>query len=117
MEWLGNVEPSLDDALSDPLILSVIARSRRSPDDVQRLVAGLAQSVRARSPEESQIKPDRVHASGPGAPLTPPGAPHVAKSSDAPTSSNVIPGACSADPSVSFPRKVLRLLRSALSHQ
>jgi hypothetical protein len=105
MEWLGNVEPSLDDALSDPLILSVIAGSGRSPDDVRRLVAGLAQSVRA------HIEPDRVHASGPGAPLAPHGP------SDAPTSTNVISEACSADPSVSLPRKVLRLLRSALSHQ
>lgn len=102
MEWLGNVEPSLDDALSDPLILSVIATSGRSPDDVRRLVARLA---------------DRIHGSRPGVHLTPPSAPHVAKSSGAPTSTSVISGACPADPSVSLPRKVLRLLRSALSHQ
>jgi hypothetical protein len=114
MEWQGNVEPSLDDALSDPLILSVIAAGGRSPEDVRRVVASLAQSVRARSPEETQTKTDRVHPSGPDGPSTPPGTPHAA---DAPTSTSTIPVACSSRPSLSFPRKVLHLLRRALSHQ
>jgi hypothetical protein len=117
MEWLGNVEPSLDDALSDPLILSVIATSDRSPDDVRRLVASLAQSVRAQSPEETQTKIDRVHPNGPDGRSTPPGAPHAAKPLDAPTSTSAIPVACSGSPSLSLPRKVLRLLRGALSHR
>jgi hypothetical protein len=117
MEWLGNVEPSLDDALSDPLILSVIAAGGRSPEDVRRLVASLAQSVRAQSPEEAQTKIERVHPNGPGGRSTPPGAAHGAKPLDAPTSTSTIPVACSGSPSLSLPRKVLRLLRGALPYQ
>jgi hypothetical protein len=117
MEWLGNVEPSLDDVLSDPLILSAIATSDRSPDDVRRLVAGLAQSVRAQSPGEAQTKIERVHPNGPDGRSTPPGAAHGAKPLDTPTSTNTIPVACSGSPSLSFSRMILRLLRGALSHQ
>jgi hypothetical protein len=117
MEWLGNVEPSLDDVLSDPLILSIIAISGRSPDDVRRLVACLAQSVREWSRVEIQARADRVHPSRPDVPPTPLGTPHAAKPVAAPTSTNVLFGACSAGPSVSLSRKVPRLICGALSHE
>jgi hypothetical protein len=45
--WLGNVEPALDEMLSEDIVQALMARRRTSPETVRNLLESVA---RSRSP-------------------------------------------------------------------
>jgi hypothetical protein len=49
MKWMKNVEPALDDMLSDPIVLLVIG-TRNSPEGVRLLLESVARSRRPVNP-------------------------------------------------------------------
>jgi hypothetical protein len=49
IKWLKNVEPPLDDILSDPIVLLVIG-TRNSPEGVRLLLEAVARSRRPATP-------------------------------------------------------------------
>jgi len=57
MKWLKNVEPTIDDMLSDPIILSMIA-TRSSPEHVRVLLERVARARRAPEPQPPAAKSD-----------------------------------------------------------
>jgi hypothetical protein len=60
MKWMKNVEPALDDILSDPIVLQVIG-TRNSPEGVRLLLENVARSRRPAdpAPEAPRRDPDR----------------------------------------------------------
>jgi hypothetical protein len=42
--WLGNIEPALDDMLSEDIVLALMARRGTSPEIVRNLLEGIARS-------------------------------------------------------------------------
>jgi hypothetical protein len=115
MDWLGNVEPTIDDALSDPLILAVMASDGISPIDMRELFCGLARTVQAPS-AENQCERDGGPVSDPGvATLSRRVVVAAGEPSNSPAATGGAPGACPSDHPVSLLRIVLRLLRSRYS--
>ncbi len=62
MKWLKNVEPTIEDVLSDPPILTIMASDGTSPEIVRNLLQSVARSRSAVSapviaPAQSQPVP------------------------------------------------------------
>jgi hypothetical protein len=57
MKWMKNVEPAIDDILSDPIVLLVIG-TRNSPEGVRLLLESVARSRRPASPSSTAPRSD-----------------------------------------------------------
>jgi hypothetical protein len=49
MKWMKNVEPTIEDILSDPIVLTIIAK-RSSPERVRAILETVARSRRPVAP-------------------------------------------------------------------
>jgi hypothetical protein len=46
MKWLHNVEPTVEEVLSDPIVLKTIASDGSSPERVRSLLESVSRSLR-----------------------------------------------------------------------
>jgi hypothetical protein len=63
MKWLKNVEPTIEDMLSDPIVLKAMASYGTSPKVVRSLLESVSRSRCAMSPPAStalQLQPSPV---------------------------------------------------------
>jgi len=68
MEWLKNAEPSIEDVLSDPIVLKVVASYGSSPEAVRSLLQNVARSRRVLASQASPA-PQQPAPPAPGSPV------------------------------------------------